>query len=284
MKKRMLVCFLLCLTLCLSLAAVAGAQGNEMTLGYVTDAASLFTEAELTALNDAATRVSSEYHCVVYAILVDDYTQYNPQGVEECAQGFYSYYDLGYGDDRDGLLLLLSLEDRDYALQDYGPNAANWFTDSKLSRLESSFLKYFREDDWYGGVMAYIEGAGQLLARSRQESQNTQNGQYGQYHESTLGLGDGMDPLTKLIIAIAPSSAIALAVCQGFKSQMKTAKERDTADEYVVSGSARLRIKEDQFINRTRTVQVIEQPRDHGGGHGGSFGGGAPNHSHSGKF
>ena len=282
MKKRIAVSVLLCLVLCLSLAVTAGAQGSEMTLGYVTDAAGLFTETQLAELNAVATRVSSEYHCAVYAILVDDYTQYNPKGVEDCAQGFYSYYDLGFGDDRDGLLLLLSLEDRDYALQDYGPNAANWFTDSRLSRLESSFLKYFAEDDWYRGVLAYIQGAGQLLSAAQQQSQSAP---YGQYHESTLGLGDGMDPITKLIVAIAPSSAIALAVCQSFKSQMKTAKERDTADEYVVSGSARLRVKEDQFINRTRTVQVIEtQPRNPGGGHGGGFNGGMPNHSHSGKF
>ena len=132
-------------------------------------------------------------------------------------------------------------------------------------------------------MLAYIQGAGQLLSRAQQEAQDPSGGEYNS-QESIFGFGDGMDPITKLIIAIAPSSAIALAVCQGFKSQMKTAKERDTADEYVVSGSARLRVKEDQFINRTRTVQVIEQPRDHGGGHGGGFNGGMPNHSHSGKF
>ena len=283
MKKQIALSVLLCLLLCLSLSGTALAQESEMTLGYVTDAANLFTESQVAALNDAATQVSSEYHCAIYAILVDDYTQYNPQSVEDCAQGFYGYYDLGFGDERDGLLLLLSLEERDYALQDYGPNAARWFTDANLNRLESGFLKYFREDDWYNGVMAYIQGAGQLLSRAQQEAQDPSGGEYNS-QESIFGFGDGMDPITKLIIAIAPSSAIALAVCQGFKSQMKTAKERDTADEYVVSGSARLRVKEDQFINRTRTVQVIEQPRDHGGGHGGGFNGGMPNHSHSGKF
>ena len=282
MKKRIAVCLLLGLLLGLCLGGAALAQGSEMTLGYVTDAADLFTEPQVEALNEAATRVSSEYHCAVYAILVDDFTQYNPRSVEACAQGFYQYYDLGFGDERDGLLLLLSMEERDYALQDYGPNAARWFTDANLSRLESDFLAYFREDDWYNGVLAYLQGAGQLLSRAQQNAQNVSDGgEYGD-QESIFGLGEGMDPITKLIIAIAPSSAVALAVCQGFKSQMKTARERDTAEDYVVSGRDRLRVKEDQFINRTRTVQVIEQHRD-SGGHGGGFSS-TPNHSHSGKF
>lgn len=65
MKKQIALSVLLCLLLCLSLSGTALAQESEMTLGYVTDAANLFTESQVAALNDAATQVSSEYHCAI---------------------------------------------------------------------------------------------------------------------------------------------------------------------------------------------------------------------------
>ena len=77
----------------------------------------------------------------------------------------------------------------------------------------------------------------------------------------------------------------AAGVCGGMKSKMKTAKEKDDADEYMTPTSPHMRIVQDNFINRTRTVQVIPQePRDSGGS-GGHSGGGFSGHSHtSGKF
>ena len=84
---------------------------------------------------------------------------------------------------------------------------------------------------------------------------------------------------TKAAIALTPASLIGFLVCSLFKGQMKTAKEKDTAEDYVVSGSARLRVREDRFVNRTRTVHVIES--NSGGGSRPS--GGGTSH-HSGKF
>ena len=49
----------------------------------------------------------------------------------------------------------------------------------------------------------------------------------------------------------------------------------------MVSGSARLRVREDRFVNRTRTVHVIES--NSGGGEGSRPSGGGTSH-HSGKF
>jgi hypothetical protein len=83
----------------------------------------------------------------------------------------------------------------------------------------------------------------------------------------------------KAAIALGPASLIGFLVCGIFKGQMKTAKEKETAEDYVVSGSARLRIREDTFLNRTRTVQVIE----HNSGGGSRPSGGGTSH-HSGKF
>jgi hypothetical protein len=67
---------------------------------------------------------------------------------------------------------------------------------------------------------------------------------------------------------------------------MKSARIATTADRYVVPGSAHLHIRDDRFLNRTQTVQVISHDRgSSGGGHAGgtSVNSGGFSH-HSGKF
>lgn len=259
--KKLILFLLLCLCLCLSFTALAAAAGE--TLDYVTDAAGILSEQEARNLNDTATRIAERYGCAVYIVTLQDYRSYNNEGVEQCTQELYHNFELGYGENRDGLILLMSMAERDYDLWGYGPFAVYAFTDYGLDRLEQSFLPYFRQNDWYGGFSAYLRGAESLLAKADQ-------GEPEAYR---------MPIAAKAAIALAPSSLIGFLVCAIFKGQMKTAKEKDTAEDYVVSGSARLRVREDLFINRTRTVHVIEQRG--GGGARPSVGGTS---HHSGKF
>ena len=260
--KKGLLCLLLCLCLCLSLPLCASAAGE--TLDYVTDAAGILSEQEAQSLNATAARLAERYGCAVYIVTLADYRNYNNEGVEQCTQELYHYFDLGYGEDRNGLILLLSMAERDYDLWGYGPFAVYAFTDYGLDGLEESFLPYFRQNDWYGGFSAYLRGAEDLLDRA-------DRGEPAAYR---------MPLATKAAIALAPSSLIGFLVCGIFKGQMKTAKEKETAEDYVVSGSARLYIREDLFINRTRSVHVI----DSGGGGGGSRPSGGGTSHHSGKF
>lgn len=261
--KKICLCLLLCLCLCLGMSAFAAA---ESTIDYVTDAAGILTQEQAASLNDAAAEIAERYSCAVYIVTLEDYKTYNNEGVEQCTQELYHYFDLGYGEGRDGLILLLSMAERDYDLWGYGPFAVYAFTDYGLDGLEESFLPYFRNNDWYGGFTAYLNGAARLLDQAAQ----------GEPAEYRMPVG------TKAAVALAPASLIGFLVCGIFKGQMKTAKEKETAEDYVVSGSARLRIREDRFINRTRTVHVIESNSGGGGGGGRPSGGGTSHHS--GKF
>lgn len=258
--KKLFLCLLICLSLCLSFSVLASAESE--TFPYVTDAAKLLTEQQAQTLEAEAARIAERYGCAVYVVTLEDYRTYNNESVERCTEELYHYFDLGCGENRDGLILLLSMAERDYDLWGYGPFAIYAFTDYGLDRLEQSFLPYFRQNDWYGGFSAYLRGAENLIAKADQ-------GEPEAYR---------MPLATKAAIALAPSSLLGFLVCGIFKSQMKTAKEKDTAEDYVVSGSARLLIREDQFINRTRTVHVIDS------GSGGARPGGGGTSHHSGKF
>ena len=261
--KKLCLCLLLCLCLCFSLPILAGAAGDS--LDYVTDSAGILSEQEAKTLNDTAARLAQRYGCAVYVVTLQDYRSYNSEGIEKCTEELYHYFDLGYGENHDGLILLMSMADRDYDLWGYGSFARYAFTDYGLDRLEKSFLPYFAQNDWYGGFSAYLRGTEDLLYKA-------DKGEPEAYR---------MPLSAKAAIALVPSSLIGFLVCGIFKGQMKTAVEKTTAEDYVVSGSARLRIREDQFINRTRTVHVIQNESHGGGGSRPSVGGTS---HHSGKF
>lgn len=282
MKKKFALCLLLALLLCLCLVPAASAAED---IGHVQDTAGILSSDEVRALEERAETLSESCRCAVYIVTVQDYRELNGGDVGACAEGIYSYYDLGYGSGRDGMLLLLSMADRDYALTSYGYYADYCFGDHNKDLVEEAFLDRFRYDDWYGGFTAYLDHAEDVLKTAQahgltvdMEDQSfsglTYSGDRYRY-----GVTGKLPVGAKLGITVGAPSLIALLVCSLFKAQMKTAKLRTTAEEYVVPGSAALRIKEDRFVNRTQTRTLIQSSSgSRGGGGGGGF------HTHTGKF
>jgi uncharacterized membrane protein YgcG len=281
--KKTWIALLLCLLLCLALMPAAAAEG---TLAHVTDEPGILTAAEKNELETRAAAFGEKYHCEIYIVVINDYRERTNGDVGACAEELYSYFDLGYGADRDGLLLLLSMADRDYALTSYGHFADACFNDHNKDLVEKNFLDNFRGNDWFGGFSDYLDLADDILATAvshgfspEQESQRFSGLKYPSLTYRYSGVYK-MPVGLKLLIGLGVPCLIALAVCSAFKAQMKTARLATTAEAYVVPGSADLQIQEDRFINRTETrvpIQTSSGSRGGGGG-GGGF------HTHTGKF
>ena len=120
MKKRLL-CLLLALVTALALcvSAAAAAQTGAQ-LNYVTDAAGLLKEGERARLEKMAEAVSQKYRVGVYIVTVEDFRDYHADGVYKATYTIYHNYTMGEGPDRDGIMLLLSMDDRDWAMFCYG--------------------------------------------------------------------------------------------------------------------------------------------------------------------
>ncbi len=291
MKKRLCALLILCVLFCLLGSVAASAESTG--LGYVTDQAGILTEEQKQSLEDRARTLSERYGVSLYVVTLRDYREYNSYSVVKCAEELYTYYDLGSGPDRDGMLLLLSMSERDYSLTSYGYYADFCFGDPNKDLVESAFLDDFRNNDWMGGFEDYLKQSEDVLATA-EAHQLTKDSEYckykGQaYPDKTYVYGDlkknaesaGMPTGLKLLIGIGVPCLIALIVCSSFKAQMKTAKLRTTAEEYVVPNSAVLRTQEDRFLHRTESRVPIQTQSSSGRGGGGSSGG---FHSHSGKF
>ncbi len=283
MKKKLCFALLLSLLLCLVLPLAAFAEAlpadTLSASALVTDEAGILSADEVERLERVAAQVSEQYGCGVYIVTVEDYRSYG-SNVESAAETIYRTRGLGYGAEKNGILLLLSMNDRDYDLAAHGATAHTAFTDYGKGELADSFLSYFRRNDWAGGFEKYINNAAYLLQRAAE-------GDPVDIIVYDRPESEPMSPIMKLLLSLVPAGLISGGTCLGMRGKMKNAKIKTTAEDYVVPGSLHLSVNTDRFLRTTRTV-VKDPPRESHSGGGGHSGGTTINSGgfshHSGKF
>ena len=244
------------------LTAMLALPAQAAELGYVTDAAELLTYEQWQELETLCGSISDQFDCGVYIVTVDDYTEYGDGDVFEVTYGIYHGYALGKGADRDGLVLLLSTDDRDFALFVYGDAAEYAFNAYGQEQLENQFLPSFTEDDWYGGLHAYAETCGQYLALA----------------EDGEPVRDNPTSLIALFVVI--SFFISLLVVNFLKMGMKNVRKQSQAYHYL-SSNLNLTEQYDQYTHTTETRRKVESSSSSGSSNAKSGGGGS---GRAGKF
>ena len=256
MKRKLTVFILLALLLTL---LVLPAQAEE-GLYYVTDEADILTDEEDMELETLLQGISEEHNIGVYLVAVDDYTDYGDGSVYEVTYGLYHEYTMGKGEERNGIMLLLSMEQRDFATFVYGADAEYAFSDYALQQLEEEFLPYFADNDWYEGFRAYATTCDEYLTKAEEGK--------------PVEEGDGMIYL----IVIGASFLIALIVVSILKAGMKNVRAGQEAKAYITR-ELNLTQRSDQFTHTTRTERKIEKSDSDSKAHSGGGG-----HGRSGKF
>ena len=275
MKKRFVLAMVLCIALCLALGGAAYASSANPSLGYVSDTVGLLTAEEQQELETTAAQLAERYGCGVYVIIVDDYTDYTNGSIQDFSEAMYDYYGLGLGDDRNCLLLSLSMSERDYDLDAHGSIANRAFTDYGKEQLEQEFLDDFRYDSWFDGFRDYMSAAGRYLEESENGTPVDVPGYNGEYTE-------GSSTGASILMIVGVPCLISLVVCGIFAAQMKTARRQTGARGYISHGGVDMRVTQDHFLYHTETRQPIQQNNNNSGG-GTTVNSAGHSHS-SGKF
>ena len=241
MKKRILsLCIILLLALSLC-TPVAAAGFEDAQLSFVTDEAGLLTNEQRLELEQRAEEISQKYQCGVYIITVNDFTDYTYESsVYEAAKDLYREYELGYGEERSGELLLLSMEARDYALIAYG--YGNTAFSEAAAELAETFLDDFADDAWYDGFSDYLEKSASMLVSSR--------------NIVFVGIG----------ISLLLGCGLGLLLCWLLKEkQMKSVAVKQDANAYLRADGVHITNRQDQFSHITQTRTKIEKSSGGGG-------------------
>ena len=247
----------------------------------VVDRAGVIDSSRLERLNTLADAVSENYRCDVAVVFVP---WLEGKYIVDYADDFYDYGGYGYGENDDGILLLISTGDREFAETTYGFGKTAFTDYGLINYLEPRFTPYLGRDDWAGGAEQFINDAGALLEQAR-------NGQPYDYSPQP-------QPAKKSLAERLPGAALISAIIGFFsggipagsmKRKMKSVEKNYGAAKYA-RGGLNLRRRDDRFlysnVSKTPIPRETEQ-RSGGGSHGSSvhFSSSGRSHGgHHGKF
>ncbi|MBQ9188990.1 MAG: TPM domain-containing protein [Clostridia bacterium] len=160
MKKTMLSLLLATLLLLPALAfADIGDLPTERQQPLLVDEGDILTDSEEASLLAMLERISAEQKCDI-VIVVPRSLGY--KSATEYADDWYDLNGFGYGSTKDGILLMVCMEERDWATSTAGA-AQDWFDDYTLERIESRVVSNLSNGSYYDAFTAFAEGCEQTL-------------------------------------------------------------------------------------------------------------------------
>ena len=230
--------------LCMALTLPAGAAAP-----LVRDECGVFDADTLADLEEQAESASDGHDVDVYFLVVDDIGDADQR---DYAKNYYISNGLGYGDEQSGILFLLAVGSRKYVTITYG-GGVTAFTDYRIEQMEDDIVPKLSDGDWAGAARTYIEMADYTL-------------DYYAEHGEPIDVDNDLGA-EGLLFVIGIPAAIAAGVCLVFYHQMKTAKEKTEADDYMPG--LKLRVKRDVYTHTTQT-RVYDPPKEEKSSGGGS--------------
>lgn len=240
MMKKKLSVLLLVLVLCFVAVspALADSEGFADQYYRVLDMADLLTDSEEEALNEKLDEISIRQDMDVVVATTDDLEGFS---VAEYADLLYEGCEFGYGSGKDGLMLLISMEDRDWYISTcgYGITA---FTDAGIDYIGEQITSDLSDGNYAAAFTSYAELCDDFITQARSSDP---------YDSGNLP----SQPLSLVWIPIALviGFVIAKIIVGNMKSELKTVRKQAAANSYVKSGSMNITESRDLFLYHTVT-------------------------------
>ncbi|MDE7267834.1 MAG: TPM domain-containing protein [Lachnospiraceae bacterium] len=210
------------------------------------DDADVLSDSEEAKLRGKLDEISERQQVDVVVVTVDSLEGVN---IEDYADDFYDYYGYGFREMRDGILFLLSMEERDWNISTRG-YAITVFTDAGLDYMSERIARDLKNEDYAAAFMTFADWCDDYII------------------QASTGVPYNIGNLPKepfpfflfFVICFAIAFVIALIVTGIMKRQLKSVRSRSEADNYVKSNSMQLTKKNDLFLYRH--VEYREKKKD----------------------
>ena len=248
MKK--LFSLMLALVLVLSMAVSVSAA----TDAFVYDEAGLLSEGERADLANRLAQLSDTYNAQIVVVTIA-----SAQGsdVDLILEYLYDTAGFGYGEDLDGVLLLVCMDPREYRI------LSNGYCDAAIDSADINAIGSVIVDDLsYGNYADAFDTFAEKCAY------------YLDGHLNGFPFNFGMNLMIALMIGLIAG----LITAKSLKGQLKTVHKKNEAKNYIKSGSMNLHTQNDVFLYRDvkRTPKPKENTtRSSSGGSSRSTGGGS---------
>ena len=186
----------------------------------------------------------------------------------EYADDYYDYSGFGLDDERSGILLLISMEDRDWAISTTG-NGIPYFTDKGQEYMVSEFKRYLSKGEYYRAFDLYADLCEMFIEEAEGGSPYDVN------HLPEHSLRPFREVVFKYLMVVLPISLLAafllwLIICTIEKKKLTSVSLAGQADDYIVKDSLNISKRKDTFLYKHTTKRYNPPSESSGGGGGGS--------------
>ena len=144
---------------------IAEADGGVSAGTYVFDNYGLFSAEQRATLEERAAVLARRYNVGVYLLVVDKMNGLdNPSSSQRTgfAVDYYRTNELGLGSGKDGIMLTLAVDSRDYVTIGYG-QSVNMLSNDGIEKMEEVVKGELRNNNWYAGANKYYGAIGNQL-------------------------------------------------------------------------------------------------------------------------
>ncbi len=228
----------------------------------VIDIDNLLTSSQEDSLTAKIKDINSRLNFDIAVVVADTLNELTPQ---QYADDFFDYNNYGIGAGKDGALILLCLEDRDWHISTHGYGITA-ITDYSINYIRNNYIGSFSSGNYYEGFNDIIDYIDKCVSSAKQDKPIDVNNPVKEFSSGNIFacLG-GSTLLTAIVSAI-------------LKGRMKTVRSVNHADNYVVNNSLEFSPVRERFI-RTSISKTKIQHYESSGSSGG--GGGSSTHSSS---
>ena len=243
MKKiiSLLLALMLCAFLTITVCAADKAEEN-----FIYDYADLLASYDETLLNLKLSEISEKYQAEVIVMTTNSL---DGKSIDSYLSSTYDAEGFGYGENHDGVLLLVCMETRQWRALSNG-FASEAITPDTIDTIGEEFSADLTNGDYYSAFKTFADECDYYL-----------NGYINGFSFETVKV---------LLISLGVGLLIAIGVTKGWKKQLKSVQKQSKANAYVKTGSMQITQSGDYFMYRNVTKTQKQSSSSSGSGRGGS--------------
>lgn len=195
-------------------------------MSKLVDNADLLTESEKVALMDRLDSVSGEYQVDIVIATVETLGGYTP---DTYIENFYDYNNYGYGENRDGVMLLVAMDEREYRILSNGLGA-DAISSQDIESIGDTIAPYLTDGDYEDAFNIFID-----------ECEYQIDGEINGFPFAFF---------KNLMISLAIGFAVAFLITGYMRSKLKSVKKQVAASEYTKQGSMQVTSANEFYLYR----------------------------------
>ncbi len=258
MKKNLLIT-ILTIFLCLFMVVPVLAEGEDAENGFadeyyrLLDMASLLSDEEVDSLTSRLDELSLRQKMDVVIATTDTL---DGKSVVEYADDLYDYCSFGYGANRDGLILVISMEDNDWYISTCG-YGITVFTDAGIEYIGKQIVPYQSDSDFTRAFATYITLCDEFITQAKTDKP---------YDIGSLP----REPLSPawILVSLIVGLILSCTTVGKKKAKLTTVRAQAAANSYIKPGTLNINDSREMFLYRS--VTRTQKPKNNSSSGGSS--------------